>query len=206
MPVTVSGSGPVAGVTSLNTTVSDVELGFLDGVTSAIQTQINTAGGLVKITDSTFSAVSSVSVNNCFSSTYDNYRILLDLSAATGTNALPSFRLRVSGSDSATSYSQRRFLTNGTTGLNNTDPDGTTQWGLGYVSSGNVENQSCSIEVYKPFLTRPTTSQINVYQGQGDYAGFAYGFHSASTSYTGFSLLISTGNITGTVRVYGYRN
>lgn len=40
MPVTIGGSGPITGVTSINTTVSDTELGYLDGVTSAIQTQL----------------------------------------------------------------------------------------------------------------------------------------------------------------------
>lgn len=41
MPVTIGGSGPITGVTSINTTVTDTELGYLDGVTSALQTQIN---------------------------------------------------------------------------------------------------------------------------------------------------------------------
>ena len=41
MPVVIGGSGPVTGVTSINTTVSDTELGYLDGVTSALQTQID---------------------------------------------------------------------------------------------------------------------------------------------------------------------
>lgn len=40
MPVTIGGSGPITGVTSINTTVSDTELGYLDGVTSAIQSQL----------------------------------------------------------------------------------------------------------------------------------------------------------------------
>jgi len=40
MPVTIGGSGPITGVTSINTTVSDTELGYLDGVTSALQTQL----------------------------------------------------------------------------------------------------------------------------------------------------------------------
>ena len=44
MPVTINGSGPIAGITSLNTTVSDTELGYLDGVTSAIQTQLSGKG------------------------------------------------------------------------------------------------------------------------------------------------------------------
>ena len=40
MPVTIGGSGPITGVTSINTSVTDTELGYLDGVTSALQTQL----------------------------------------------------------------------------------------------------------------------------------------------------------------------
>lgn len=41
MPVSIGGNGPITGVTSINTTVTDTELGYLDGVSSALQTQIN---------------------------------------------------------------------------------------------------------------------------------------------------------------------
>lgn len=41
MAVTIGGSGAFTGITSLNSTVSDTELGYVDGVTSAIQTQLN---------------------------------------------------------------------------------------------------------------------------------------------------------------------
>lgn len=70
MPIVLNGSGPVTGVTSLNTTVSDTELGYLDGVTSALQTQINSklniAGGkilqIVRATDSTTRTTTSTSL------------------------------------------------------------------------------------------------------------------------------------------------
>ena len=60
MPVTINGSGPIAGITSLNTSVSDTELGYLDGVTSAIQTQLNTSKGMILITSGTLSGASVV--------------------------------------------------------------------------------------------------------------------------------------------------
>lgn len=44
MPISISGDGPITGITSLNTTVSSTELGYLDGTTSAIQTQFNNTG------------------------------------------------------------------------------------------------------------------------------------------------------------------
>lgn len=46
MPITINGTGPIDGVTSLNTSVSSTELGYLDGVTSALQSQINTRAPL----------------------------------------------------------------------------------------------------------------------------------------------------------------
>jgi hypothetical protein len=41
MPLDINGQGSISGITSLNTVVSDAELERLDGVTSAIQTQLN---------------------------------------------------------------------------------------------------------------------------------------------------------------------
>lgn len=38
MPVSINGSGPIDGITSLNTTVSSTELGYLDGVNGPILT------------------------------------------------------------------------------------------------------------------------------------------------------------------------
>lgn len=40
MPVTIGGSGPITGVTSINTTVSDTELGYLDGLTEPLTTSL----------------------------------------------------------------------------------------------------------------------------------------------------------------------
>lgn len=47
------------------------------------------AGGLVYITGSTFSASSAVNVNNCFSSTYENYRVVVSFTSAVGGVRLP---------------------------------------------------------------------------------------------------------------------
>ena len=41
MAIILNGTGPITGVSSINTTVDSTELGYLDGVTSALQTQIN---------------------------------------------------------------------------------------------------------------------------------------------------------------------
>ena len=58
--------------------------------------------GLVHINTTTFSAVSSVSVNNCFTSAYENYLILGNVIGTAGTSI--AARLRASGTDATTNY------------------------------------------------------------------------------------------------------
>jgi len=59
MPLDINGQGSISGITSLNTVVSDAELARLDGVTSAIQTQLNE-----KVTSEFVqTAINTVSIN-----------------------------------------------------------------------------------------------------------------------------------------------
>ena len=41
MPMILNGTGDITGLASVNSSVSAAEIGYLDGVSSAIQTQIN---------------------------------------------------------------------------------------------------------------------------------------------------------------------
>ena len=59
------------------------------------------AAGLKLINTTTFSAVSSQSVNDVFSATYDNYKIVCQFSSSADQEVF--FRLRASGSDLTTS-------------------------------------------------------------------------------------------------------
>lgn len=202
MPIVLNGSGPVTGVTSLNTTVSDTELGYLDGVTSALQSQINTAGGLVKITDSTFSASSAVNVNDCFSSTYDNYRLMLDYTMSTTMNVL--IRLRVSGSDASGTNYVRQDLVGYSTTTSASIATLQTSWPI----NGLQTRQTQIFDIFGPNKAAETwATRITHAQSSSDRFVLVDSLrHDLSTAYTGFSILTSTGTITGQVRVYGYRN
>jgi hypothetical protein len=206
MPIVLNGSGPVTGVTSLNTTVSDTELGYLDGVTSAIQTQINTAGGLVKITDATFSAQSTISVDNCFSATYNNYLILLnDLVGSQGLDV--AIRMRVSGSDATAANYTFQYLEVSSSTVTGSRSSSQTSSRLG---SARTDAQGCDIRayVYRPFIATETNfaTGVNYDASSGATISQYVGNHSLTTSYTGFTLLCSAGNVTGNLRVYGIRN
>lgn len=155
----------------------------------------------------TFSAVSSVSLNDVFSSTYENYRVVYSLTGSAASWAL--IRLRVSSADNSTSnYKYRSYVGNylstatddtGKLGLSQTSFPGTI-----FVSTAKGAG---SLEFYSPQLTENTimTSQ-NAMDISNGYTVLSSGIFGASTSFTGFSLISGSGTITGTVRVYGYKN
>ena len=213
MPITLDGSGSLGGINNISTSasvnVSGTELGYLDNTTSAIQSQINTAGGLVKITDQTFSAASTVNVNNCFTSTYDNYRVFIDFSAASTTLAL-TMRLRVSGTDNSTTNYFRQNMSAQSTTVSASQTASGTSWGLaGSIDNTYISYNRYMFDIFGPQLTRYTVAVVPslfVSTTPQYYSNLDAYLFNATTSFDGFSLLASTGNVTGTLRVYGYRN
>jgi len=204
MPLDINGQGSISGITSLNTVVSDAELERLDGVTSPIQTQINTAGGLVKILDQSFTSASAVSVNNCFSSTYKRYLLLWD--ATTNTAGVDiQIRWRASGSDNSTANSYTRQVLR-IDGSSVTASRTTTDLSrIGNINS--TANSSGMVNVHNVFLSTSTNFYTNqLSSGSGAFMDLYSSTHNQNVSYDGFTISLSTGNFTGSVSVYGYRD
>jgi hypothetical protein len=168
---------------------------FYDG--SSWQT---VGGGLTFISSTTVgSAVSSVTVSNCFSSTYTNYRVIISNIDATLGDQVMGFQL---GNSTASYYSASRFASylGGTTESNRNNQNSAY---LFATESANDTNGS--FDIFCPFLATRTT-----------WAGIAFtyayttifgGLHTVETSYSGFTLLNLNGTFTGgTIRVYGYQN
>jgi hypothetical protein len=165
-------------------------------------TGIATPPGLTKITDSTFTSSAAVNVNDVFSSTYDNYRIMVDITAVSTTlNYL--FRMRVSGSDDTGSNYSRVQVSGVTTTVSANTTTGTS------FNFNGINGRSCVVyDVFGPNKAAATVAIANarINDGTNTYINVESLTHSLSTAYTGFSLSTSTGNMTGQVRVYGYRN
>lgn len=181
-------------------------LGVSSGSGFATQADLLTAGGLVKITDSTFSAVSSVSINNCFTSTYRNYQIIVEGSGSVGGGAFVDFRFRVSGADNSTS---NYFYSYNTVDASSAE----TNVGAGsqtFMRIGNAADLAFgfAITVTSPNVaaTHTLNSLFSSAGGSIGITGRAGGSFTTSTSFDGFTLLPASGTITGTLRVYGYRN
>jgi len=160
------------------------------------------SGGLTLINTTTFSAVSTQSINDVFSATYDNYKIVLNFQITSGT-AVTKMRFRVAGTDdtSANNYwSQYVNDSNGVSGL----PTGTAQTSLelGNGYSGGVGQE---INVFRPFLAKRsqyTTTQVAT-SGAISITRMTTGTLNLDTSFTGFTIFPASSTITGTVSVYG---
>ena len=123
------------------------------------------------------------------------------------TNLNIGFRFRVGGADNTSAtYGFGRIGLDFAGGANNTNNQGQTSFTNLCSTSTNFFG-SLNLTVFNPFLSEYTTMNGT---GQGlrtDYgnvAGYAIGaIFDATTSFTGFTLIASTGNITGQVSVYG---
>jgi hypothetical protein len=165
------------------------------------------ASALTLVSATTFSGVSSHSVNNCFTSTYRYYRILCDFTEAFTTNRNLLFRLRASSTDSTASYNAVDvYGYNAVVGAE-TDVQGTDEFFLGGVGA-NMTLGHFKADLFAPQLAAPTGIQWGLagYQSASFFSYTGIGVHTASTSYDGFTIYTSSENITGTIKVYGYQN
>jgi hypothetical protein len=162
------------------------------------------AGGLVHINTTTFSAVSSVSINNVFTSDYENYKIIFRTLLASSNQEL-QMRLRVSGTDSTTGYNaQYIYATATTVGAGNNTASygqiayiGSSNWNLSDMTlSGPALSQSSSYICLSTYMN--TTANIRQEQW--------YGLHTTATAYDGATFSLDAGTMSGSLRIYGLKN
>jgi len=159
---------------------------------------VNTAGYV------TFSGASSVSINDVFSATYDNYLILTNLSTTTADDL--SIRMRVSGSDNSSSNYRNGLIYVGAynnQAFGSVNNSVTSSFG-GLVYGDTTTALSSQVNIYNPFNTAYTKS---TWIGAGHNFVSGGGVMTVNTSYTGLTLrTLNGGSMTGTVAVYGYKD
>lgn len=161
-----------------------------------------TGAGMDLITSQTFSAASAVNVNNCFSSTYENYQVLINAKPSADGNFL--MRFRVSGSDNSTgNYKYAIVGITTAAGGYNLNSTGTTEFRLAN-SQASLEPMCLSLQLFSPQLSAQTVGTVTVGHDEGGGAG--YFTFTQTTQFDGMSFYAATGNFTGTIRIYGYRN
>ena len=162
------------------------------------------ASGLTLISSSNFSGSSSFTVDNCFSSTYGNYKLVITTTSGSGGAAEIRLNFRTGGVTNTTalySYSGTARLY----GAGTIDASNAAATGNAFIwrTNGSVWAGTC--EILNPFATERTWYAAN--KLDTSEAGTVGGFYDGTTSFDGFQIL-NTGatNIAGNIRVYGYKN
>ena len=186
---------------------TDTDLSYIYGGSAWQQIAGGTAvgnSGLVYVTSATIgSGVSSVTVSSCFSTTYDNYRILIN----DGVSSQESDFAMTLGS-TATGYYYtslyNRFSAGTPSGLGTLND---VEWR--YVGAGTQNTNMMEAELQCPFLAKYTTitsRMVSQTTGNDGLSMFTQGYLANTTSYTAMTIRRTAGTMTGgTVTVYGYR-
>jgi hypothetical protein len=172
---------------------------YYDG--AAWQTLV--VGGLTLISATTIgTTVSSVTVSNAFSSTYDNYKITI--SGGVSSASAPNLSLQLGATTTGYYYGLAGTNYGGTANT----IGGSNQSAFNFYGAGSTNTLHMNCDIMQPNLAKNTiaTAYVGVLT-TGGAGNFLAGFLNDSTQYTAFTVTPSTGTITGgTIRVYGYAN
>ena len=190
-------------------TKSEADGLFANGLQLVVPTSVTVGSGSGSVSSAgavTFSGASSVSINGCFTSNYDNYRVVLNNGTNSNTANI-TFRFRTTSDDSTSNYYMQRNIVNQSGTASASSDNGTTSYTLSSNTSG-ASLVAHSMDIISPYLSNNTFIYGSGFSDVGgSYGTRFYGAQfNASTSFTGFSLINSSGNFSGTLRIYGYRN
>lgn len=183
----------------------DIEavLPTLSGLTLVTPTSIANTGGTASATGGavTYSAVTSVSLNGVFTTTYANYLVVIRSSQSAGV--AHQMRLRVSGTDAATSYYYAGPGLASSAAASNLSGSNVTSVDLYGGAEGTYV-----MHIINPKATTFTSGlwHFGSWNGATNYGGSATFYHNTSASYDGVTFLVGSGTLSGTARVYGLKN
>lgn len=195
---TVTSAGPLAltqwasGI--LYFTTASAAIFFPDAKTAS------TSGFTVVKQETAFTGSATITADSVFTSTYTNYRIMVDCYAS-GAGTTMRFQLRTGGVAAATNYNANWiYISGGAATVYSASA--TTEIQLGIVDASPVYT-NFAIDVFAPQLAQQTNLTGMAYKGGNLYT--IGGTHTTATAYDGFQLYATAGpTFTGVYTVYGY--
>lgn len=164
---------------------------------SGVSAYISDSGQIV------FNAVTSLSLNGCFGSEFDNYVFVLGGIPSTG--AFTRIRMRSGGSDiTAGTYTIQHMNVNGTSFTSGRDA---AQTWLDAMYWQTTSQNNFVINAYSPYLAQPTAFRCITQDSENSARMYeTSGTHSLSTSYDSISFFRSSGTMTGKLCIYGVQS
>ena len=160
-------------------------------------------GALVLIGTTSFSAVNTIAVDSVFSSTYDNYLLLVVGGGTTANQPTLELQMRAGGVATATNYKTQEIYSTSTTLASRANLYGTTKFFLGEMTNAVDDAASFAYNIFSPFLTDRTNIMGSGIKIDSPLVRFTSGGLNDSTSYDGFEIDFDY-TATGILSVYGY--
>jgi hypothetical protein len=151
----------------------------------------SSGSAMTLVTSGSFSSSSEFNVGTAFSATYLNYKIVLDITARSG-----NLDLNAKMNDDSDHAGRRVIYTDTTTIQQNT-----SLWKV-MVMDGSIG--ALDMMIYAPYASEYT--KITGLGTASDVSSLFTGVKTSSASFTSITFQTSTGNVTGTYRVYGLAN
>jgi hypothetical protein len=156
----------------------------------------------------TFSGTESIALIGIFTSTYENYKIVVTFSDATADGQI-WFKLRAGATDNSSGYYWGTVGRNAAgTVYNNYAANDTGGFFVVNADAGQPDIVSAEITLFNPQLARKTKFIGNAAgaENAGNITSFfGAGSHNATTAYDSVNFYnTSGGTLSGTIRVYGY--
>jgi hypothetical protein len=159
--------------------------------------------GLTLISATACSAVASQAIS-AFSSTYENYRIVI-IGDGSSSEYL-QLRMRDLTVDSSASY----YAYTNRYASNNTTQTYANSNGAEIEVTQNLTATTSIVDIFRPFIADRTSflATGTTFYDSGTLRSVGIvtqGVHNVATSYNGFNMILSAGTFTGTIYVYGYQ-
>lgn len=154
----------------------------------------------VFLSEGSITSAASISFDNVFSSTYDNYMIVAS-GIANGSAQTLAMRLRANGSDNSdTQYIRQTYIASSS--VSSSRGTSTTSWnGVGFFET--TQRNGIVIYLFDPAKNSTTSGFSELLYAPQDMAGYYFN-HFVGVSYDGFTLFSTS--LTMNVRVYGFVN
>lgn len=190
------GIGTAGQVLKVNSGATALEWGVAGG-----------AGALTYVSGTTFTSAASVSLDSVFTSTYQNYIVMLNIYSGSGGLTM---NFRASGSDNTTSnyaYYTDYMAFGGSWSRSISNLSSQTSMNLN--QGMDQSNVNIPFTIMNPEIAQKTQVLSPMvaynYNTTGFYTGLNTGFFNATTQFDGIKFTAGT-SMTGTLKVYGIAN
>lgn len=181
------------------------------GLSRIIPPTVNFSGGSAtanSLGTVSFTGVTSISLNDIFSSTYSSYRVLISKLICNTASTPVKIRLRASGSD----YTGNQHYTQGVQAVGLNSPTSYSATNNSYVEIGHppttASYYSASFDIHNPTGSVAVPIFGQSYGFSTSVAAYSYGLLiDAGSARTGITIFTgSTATYTGQIQVFGYNS